>query len=217
MAVRATVTLDPEGMKNVLKMIEDLDRTYRGRVLTQALKAGTKDFVKTVQNEARRITGSEDYAKRIKAYNGKYSRKTTPYLVIQAANSTFEKSRRVGPITLMRRTNYSKIDHFITMGTNAGVRRAGTSNRQARTGRKKQKSVNSDGSAKMVQRATKGNKFLVEVNGRVVPVKQIRHPGTDPSRVYDRAAKRGGQFHLAEFQEKMIDASDKIRRKYGLK
>lgn len=218
--INASVTIDKKGYDQIRKLIEDVPQQYRGRILVQGLKAGAADLLDEVKKESLRTIGSEMYARKMTAIQGKYSRKTTPYLVIQPSNSTFDQQRSIGPITMMKRTNYFKIDHFITQGTAGGERQVGRSIRQERSGRKRRKHYNADGSPKMVTKGTSkaGGNFLVQGSGgRVFPVKRIKHPGTDPNYTYDNAAKRGKSFAFAEFESKMLEVSDKLKRRYGLK
>lgn len=186
--VFAKVSLDQKAMDELLAALKGLEPKMRRKAIDKALKRSTADLVKATKMDAAQMVKSASVARAIQNVAGKYSKKHSPYRVIQHRNKLYDTSRVVHGIKMRTQTNWSKIGHLVNQGAKGGIRTAGVSIREHRTGRKHRVQRNEFGNPSYVRKGTPGRHFIVlGSRGQIHPIKKINHPGTDGSPYFDTA------------------------------
>ena len=212
--IKVTAEFDRARAKELRKALRELPPQFRGRQIINA----QKKIMKPAKDEVTRIlktklnTTSLD-GRSIQVVQGKYAKKTSPYVVVQAADKKKLAKRYREKYSSSTYTNWWKIDHIVTMGTGRGNRRAGTSQRVATAGRDRVKLYSSPGVLMSVTRPTSGRYFLVMGRGRLHPVKQIFHPGTEPMYQYDEALAKTNRAARNKFYDFVADQVIRYQQK----
>lgn len=192
----ASVQLDEKALKDLQKLLRGVPSRFRRGSTIKAFKDSAQPILQEVRAAGRRsFPQSGSIGKSFQVVKGKYARKgKDPYVVIQHRNKRFRHKHDVrNAFTSIGVTNWSKIGHLTSMGTNQGPRRAGSSVRQERGGRKRVLLYKMDGTPAYERKGTSGRYFLVVSDaGRVHPLKTIQHPGTESGEYFDLALTRAG-------------------------
>lgn len=216
--VKVNVDIDREKAKMVRKALRELPAQFRDRQIINAQKKimkPTKD--ETVRVLKSKINSTSLDGRSVQVVKGKYTKKTRPYVVVQAADRQRLARRFRAKYSTTLYTNFFKIDHILAMGSKAGLRRAGTSVRHDRAGRDRVKLYNEDGSPSIRRMPTSGRYFLVQGPKGLHPIKQIKHPGAEPSLHYDEALAKTNRAARNKFYDYVADEITKYKRRKGLK
>lgn len=215
--IKVTAEFDKAKAKAVKKALRDLPPQFRGR---QIIKA-QKEIMKPAKDEVVRVLRSEINStslttRSVQVVQGKYAKKTSPYVVVQTADKARMARRFREKYSTSTMTNFWKIDHILAMGSGNGTRTAGQSVRQATGGRKRVKLYDPSGNPTMINRPTQGRYFLVQGGGKLHPIKQINHPGTVPIYHYDKALRKTNAQARNKFYDYVAAQITEYKRKTGL-
>lgn len=216
--IKVSVTLDKKRAKAVKKALKELPPKFRGKQIIQAQKKimkPTRDAVTASMRTQFDSTTLDD--KTIQIVQGKYVKKTSPYVVVQARDKAKLHRRLRKRYSSVGKTNWFKIDHMVAGGTKRGPRTAGQSTRQATVGRERVKVFDESGKAEMKTRSTQGRTFLVNGPRGLHPIKKIKHPGTEPYGYYDKAYRTTQASARNKFYEYVANEITSYKQKRGIK
>lgn len=205
--------IDEAALKELNQVLATIPGRFRGKAAMQALKKSGKPLLDAVKEIAAQEVKSKSLPKSYAWYNGKHARKGgDPYIVLLNRNKKYPHRRNNDGFSSIGETNWKNVAHLVHQGTNAGPRRAGTSVRQERAGRDRIKLFKMSGEPAYVRRPTRGRYFIVTgADGRTHPLKTISHPGTNPTRIYEKATRKGARPATDKFAEFARDEVARIR------
>lgn len=217
--IKITTELDKAKAKALRKALRDLPPQFRGRRIIGAQKKVMKpahDEVYAIAN--RKLNSTSIQRSSFQVVQGKYAKKISPYVVLQAKDKQRLAKRYYGKYSMTHTTNFFKIDHIVTMGTDRGLRKAGRRTRAAQAGRDRIKILTPQGTrAYTTLSATKGKYYLViGENGNLHPIKKIKHPGTEPLYYYDEALARTKRAMRNNFYAYVASEIVDYKRKKGI-
>lgn len=217
-AARVSVTIDKQRQKELRRAITQLPREFRGKPILNAQKKLIRPVAKTAKQILSAQINSTTLDNRThQVVEGKYAKKTTPYVVLQARDhaKTARRYRQKYSATLS--TNFSKVDHLITQGTARGERKAGTSQRAARKGRRREVVLDAFGRPEIERKPTQGRYFLVQGPNGLHPIKQVKHPGTSPVAYYDNAWQSHQRRVRNQFYTYVAEQVTAYKKKKGIR
>lgn len=213
------VKLDEKGAKAIQKALGEMKQNLRGPAMLKALNRGSAVLAREARTQAARdVPKSRTIAKSIENRKGKYSKPYRPYKVIQHKNKQLDTDRIYAGYRIKHQTNWSKIGHLVAGGAAAGTRIAGTSIRQKRTGRNRDKVFRGDGSPEWTRQTDTGTAFVVVgASGRPHPIKRIRHPGTGTKDYFGDTITAAGKEAQRKFMDDALDVITNTRERFIFK
>jgi hypothetical protein len=218
-SIKAKVQRDAKAERQLRRMLRDLAPQFRGKPIIQAQKAA----LKPAKDAAARLVRSNLNTTSFNGYSlsiieGKHSKKLRPYVVLQAQDKAKPARRLREKYSSLTKTNWYKIEHLVSQGTDGGVRRAGTSVRKATFGRLRIARFNESGEREYIRKPTQGRYFIVQSKGGDLhPVKQIKHPGTEGTDYYGHAYLQTKNLMERRFLAEVLAKIQKHKLKHGVK
>lgn len=210
----AKVSVDKAAEKELLALLKGMEPKMRRKAINKALKRSTKDLVKATKMDAAQMVKSASIARSIQNVAGKYSKKTSPYVVIQHRNKLYDTQRVVYGVRIRKQTNWFKIGHLVNQGTGGGNLVAGRSIRVTRHSRKFKVWRNEHGGVAMQKRSTTGKHFIVlGSRGQIHPIKKIDHPGAEGSPYFDTALQGSAQGVIRDARRIWLDTVNDFQKK----
>ena len=212
---RQTMEVDERALNALKKELETIPEKFRGQAIIRGLKTSMNPTLKAARSIAPTLVNSPTIGKSFQVVTGKYVKKTRPYVVLQHRDKQFNTRRQNEGYSARHITNWAKIGHLSAMGTKPGVREAGKTVRKRTVGKERLKVFDASGAQQTRTYKTQGKYYVVSTQGKVHPVRKINHPGTRPTRIFDRAAKMAGKASLNDFLRGAEAKIKKVQDKLG--
>lgn len=180
---RQGVRFDEAQLAELKRILKDIPKRLRGQPVVAGLKKAANPLLQSARTVGPAMVNSPTIARSFQVVSGKYRKKTRPYVVLKHRNKLFATRRQNEGFSARHETNWNKVGHLSAQGTAKGLRVA------------------------------KKGQFLVFSQGRVIPVKQIRHPGTTGAPVFDEALRRAARPATSEFMKFAKNKLKKIQAK----
>jgi len=216
---RITVEIDKKQARLTEDALKKLPPKFRGAQVIKAQKKLMKPVAKAATEYSKRQMNTTTFDNRtLQIVQGKYAKQKSPYVVVQHRDVAKRARRYRDKYSASTTTNWFKIRHLTEMGTDRGIRRAGTSTRQERAGRNRVKVYDKSGNPQYVKGATSGRTFLVQSKGRLHPIKTINHPGTRGIETFDRVFEQNQRRRVRNtFYEFVALEIERYKQQKGLR
>lgn len=218
-SIRATVQRDQQAERKLRQLLRELPAQFRGKPIVQAQKQATRPAkVAALRIIRAKLNTTSVSGHTLSITEGRYSKKLRPYVVLQAQDKAKPARRLREKYSSLTKTNWYKIEHIVSQGSDGGTRRAGTSVRKATAGRTRIAVFESDGTRAIVKRATQGRYFIVQSKGGDLhPIKQIKHPGTEGTDYYGTAYAQTKEVMERQFLQFVLTKVQKQKQKHGIR